>query len=161
MRPAFLTGLSFGLTSGVITTLGLMTGLHSGTHSKAVVLGGILTIALADSLSDALGIHISEESKNSEPPRAIWEATLATLFSKFVIAGSFGVPVIFMKLDEAVMVAMGWGFALLTGLSFFVARAQGIRPWPVIAEHVTIAMGVVVMTHYLGAWIQHHFNEAG
>ncbi|MBW2265656.1 MAG: hypothetical protein JRF28_05735, partial [Deltaproteobacteria bacterium] len=56
MKHALKTGLSFGLTSGTITTLGLMVGLHSGTHSKLVVLGGILTIAIADAFSDALGI---------------------------------------------------------------------------------------------------------
>ena len=55
-------GFSFGLTSGIITTLGLMVGLHAGTHSRLAVIGGILTIAIADAFSDALGIHISEES---------------------------------------------------------------------------------------------------
>jgi hypothetical protein len=45
MKLSFKTGLSFGLTSGVITTLGLMVGLHSGTHSRTVVIGGIVTIA--------------------------------------------------------------------------------------------------------------------
>ena len=34
MKHSVRTGLSFGLTSGVITTLGLMVGLHAGTHSK-------------------------------------------------------------------------------------------------------------------------------
>ena len=56
MRP-LKKGLGFGLTSGVITTLGLIVGLHAGFQSKAVVIGGILTIAIAD----ALGIHPSEE----------------------------------------------------------------------------------------------------
>ena len=56
MKPSFKTGFSFGLTSGVITTLGLMVGLHSGTHSRSVVIGGILTIAVADAMSDALGM---------------------------------------------------------------------------------------------------------
>ncbi|TKS61160.1 MAG: membrane protein [Nitrospira sp.] len=71
MKASWKTGLSFGLTSGVITTLGLMVGLHSGTHSRAIVIGGILTIAIADAMSDALGIHVSEESKNSGPTRQI------------------------------------------------------------------------------------------
>jgi hypothetical protein len=48
MKDSIRTGISFGLTSAVITTLGLMVGLHSGTHSKIVVLAGILTIAIAD-----------------------------------------------------------------------------------------------------------------
>jgi acid phosphatase family membrane protein YuiD len=60
MKDSLRTGISFGLTSAVITTLGLMVGLHSGTHSKIVVLAGILTIAIADAFSDALGIHVSE-----------------------------------------------------------------------------------------------------
>ena len=83
LKSSLKTGLSFGLTSGVITTLGLMVGLHSGTHSKSVVLGGILTIAVADSLSDALGIHVAEESKNHGSHRDIWEATLATFYRIF------------------------------------------------------------------------------
>ena len=47
MKHPFTTGLSFGTTSGVITTLGLIVGLHSGTHSALAVIGGIITIAIA------------------------------------------------------------------------------------------------------------------
>ena len=52
IKKSLKIGLSFGLTSGVITTLGLLVGLNSSTHSKMVVLGGILVIAIADALSD-------------------------------------------------------------------------------------------------------------
>jgi hypothetical protein len=45
MRQAVATGVSFGLTSGVITTLGLMVGLHAGTHSSRMVAGEHLLIA--------------------------------------------------------------------------------------------------------------------
>ncbi|HIE31931.1 MAG TPA: hypothetical protein EYP67_06070, partial [Methanosarcinales archaeon] len=68
MRHSLKTGFSFGLTSGIITTLGLMVGLHSGTHSELVIIGGILTIAIADAFSDALGIHVSEESESKHTP---------------------------------------------------------------------------------------------
>jgi hypothetical protein len=40
MKDSLRTGISFEVTSAVITTLGLMVGLHSGTHSKIVVLAG-------------------------------------------------------------------------------------------------------------------------
>ena len=106
MKTSFKTGLSFGLTSGVITTLGLMVGLHSGTHSRTVVIGGIVTIAVADALSDALGIHVSEESKNSGPTRQIWEATVATFVAKFVIAMTFVVPVLTCPLDQAIVISV-------------------------------------------------------
>ncbi len=41
MKHSKKIGMSFGLNSGIITTLGLMIGLNSGTNSKLVVIGGI------------------------------------------------------------------------------------------------------------------------
>ena len=154
MKDSWKTGISFGLTSGVITTLGLMVGLHSGTHSRAIVIGGILTIAIADAMSDALGIHVSEESKNSVPMSQIWEATLATFAAKFVVSATFIIPVIFAPLDQAIVISVAWGLLLLTVLSVFVARAQGIAPWKVIGEHLFIALCVVAMTHVVGDWVK-------
>jgi VIT1/CCC1 family predicted Fe2+/Mn2+ transporter len=154
MRASWKTGLSFGLTSGVITTLGLMVGLNSGTHSRPIVIGGILTIAIADAMSDALGIHVSEESKNSSPARLIWEATVATFLAKFVIALTFAVPVLVAPLDQAILISVMWGLFLLAGLSFFIARTQGIAPWKVIGEHLVIALCVVALTHAVGDWVR-------
>ena len=154
MKPSFKSGLSFGLTSGVITTLGLMVGLHAGTRSRTVVIGGIVTIAIADAMSDALGIHVSEESKNSGPTRQIWEATVATFMAKFVIAMTFVAPVVTRPLNQAIVISVIWGLLLLAVLSFFVARAQAIPPWKVIGEHLLIALCVVVMTYVVGGWVQ-------
>ena len=153
MKPSFRTGLSFGLTSGVITTLGLMVGLHSGTHSRTVVIGGILTIAIADALSDALGIHIAEESKNNGNVSEIWESTIATFLAKFLIALTFVVPVLVLPLEEAMTVSVGWGLMLLAVLSYLLARAQQISAWKVIAEHLIIGVSVIAITHYVGDWI--------
>ncbi|MEK9139563.1 MAG: hypothetical protein AAB308_00795 [Nitrospirota bacterium] len=159
MKTSWKTGISFGLTSGVITTLGLMVGLHSGTHSRAIVIGGILTIAIADAMSDALGIHVSEEAKNSVPVSQVWEATLATFAAKFVVSATFVVPVLFVPLDQAIGISVAWGLLLLTVLSYFVARAQTITPWKVIGEHLLIALCVVAMTHAVGGWVK-EFVEA-
>ena len=73
---------------------------------RAIVLGGIVTIAIADAMSDALGIHIAEESKNHGNTNEIWESTLATFAAKFVIAATFAVPVLFMPLDLAVAASL-------------------------------------------------------
>ena len=154
MRQSVKTGLSFGLTSGVITTLGLLVGLNAGTHSRVAVIGGIITIAVADALSDAMGIHLAEESKNNGSELEIWEATLATFAAKFVIAMSFVLPVILLPLDQAVLASVGWGLGLLTVLSYGLAKAQKFSPWRVIAEHVAIALLVVAATHYLGQWLR-------
>mgnify|MGYP006337922885 CR=1 FL=1 len=55
MKRAITTGVSFGLPSGTITTLGLIVGLHAGPHSRLAVVGGILTIAVADALCYVFG----------------------------------------------------------------------------------------------------------
>jgi len=150
MKESLKTGLSFGLTSGTITTLGLMVGLHSGTHSRIAVLSGILTIAIADAFSDALGIHISEESENKHTAKEIWESTIYTFLSKFLFASSFIVPLFLFKLSTAIIIGVLWGLSLLGGFSFFIARAEKVKAWPVVAEHLLIASAVIFITHYLG-----------
>ena len=158
MRHSIKIGLSFGLTSGIITTLGLMVGLHAGTDSRLVVIGGILTIAVADAFSDALGIHISEESENKHTQREIWEATLSTFLSKFVFALTFVAPVLLLPLSTAIVVSVVWGLLVLSVLSLIIAREQGETPWKIVAEHVVIAMVVIVITHYVGDFISSAFG---
>jgi VIT1/CCC1 family predicted Fe2+/Mn2+ transporter len=158
LKHSLKTGLSFGLTSGIITTLGLMVGLHSGTNSRLAVIGGILTIAIADAFSDALGIHVSEESENKHTTREIWEATLATFASKFIFALTFIVPVMLLQLATAVLVSVVWGLSLLGIFSFMLAREQNKAPWKVVTEHLGIALVVIVSTHYVGGWIASTFT---
>ena len=124
MKESFKTGISFGLTSGVITTLGLMVGLHSRTHSKPAVLGGILTIAIADAFSDALGIHVSEESENVHTKKQIWASTLSTFISKFIFALTFVIPVLLFEFPLAILVSVVWGLGALSVLSYKIATTQ-------------------------------------
>lgn len=153
MNDSLRTGIVFGLTSAVITTLGLMVGLHSGTHSKIVVIGGILTIAIADAFSDALGIHISEEAKSTSTAKQVWGATIATFMTKFIFAVTFVVPVLIFSLFTAVIVSMVWGLSILTVLSYMIAKVQGEPSWKIIGEHLAIAVIVIVVTQRVGAWI--------
>lgn len=152
MKLSIRKGLSFGLTSAIITTLGILVGLEAGTGNKAVVLGGIITVAIADALSDSLGMHISEESA-AQGQRAVWEATLATLLSKCVFALTFIVPVVLLELNIAVIISIIWGLLLLSFLSYKIARFENERPMHVIAEHLGIMFLVIVLTHFVGRWV--------
>ncbi len=143
-------GIAFGLTSGVITTLGLLVGLSAGTSSRAAVLGGIFTIAVADAFSDALGIHISEESEGIHTARQVWTATLATFLAKFLTALTFAVPVLLLSLRVAVIACVVWGAVALTALSIDVARRQHTPALPLVAEHLGVATLVVIASHTVG-----------
>lgn len=156
MNKQINTGMSFGLTSGVITTLGLMVGLHAGTHSPLAVIGGVVTVAIADALSDALGIHVAEESRGDQTTGQIWQATFATFLAKFFMALSFVIPLLLFELTLAVVISVGWGMAVL---SYRMARAQGAAPWKVMGEHLLIAALVVAATQLVGVWVAATFQD--
>lgn len=150
MNHSLKTGFSFGSTSGIITTLGLIVGLHSGTHSKVAVLGGILTIAIADAFSDALGIHISEESEEVHTTKEIWEATIYTFISKFFFSLTFIIPFLFFDLFKAFIASIIWGLSMLSIFSFYLGKSQKTNPWKVVCEHLFIVILVIIMTHFVG-----------
>jgi VIT1/CCC1 family predicted Fe2+/Mn2+ transporter len=153
MRLSIRKGFSFGLTSGIITTLGLIVGLHSGTHSNIVIIGGILVIAIADAMSDALGVHVSEESENKHSTKEIWGSTISTFLSKFVFALTFIIPVLFLRLSTAIIICIIWGLSLMVIFNYYMAKQQNVKPYKVILEHLIIAIMVIVITHYVGDWI--------
>jgi len=150
LKSSFKVGVGFGLTSGVITTLGLMVGLYSGTASRIAVIGGIITIAVADAFSDSLGIHISREAEAKYSHKSVWEATFVTFFTKLFVALTFLLPILFLDLFYAIMVSLVWGFVLLTLFSFKIALSRKEEPWKIIGEHLVIATMVIIITYYVG-----------
>ena len=152
------TGLFFGATSGVITTIGLIVGLNSGTRSIIAVLGGILVIAVADAMSDALGIHLAEESDPETDHGHVWAATIMTFVTKFVFSISFAVPLLLLPLGPAVIASVIWGLFVIIVLSYFLARSQDESPVFIIGEHLAIAIVVVVVSHYIGVWVAATFG---
>lgn len=157
MKDSIKTGVSFGLTSGIITTLGIMVGLDAGTGLKLAVIGGILTVAIADAFSDALGIHISEESSKKNSHKAVWESTIATFLTKLIVASSFIIAFIFMDLSAAVRVNLIWGLLLLITFNYVLAKQRKEKPWRVIGEHVLIAIVVIAITFFVGKAIAFYF----
>ncbi len=153
LKRSIRSGFGFGLTSGIITTLGVIIGLNSGLNSRKAVIGGILIIAIADAFSDALGIHIAEEAENRQTTREIWESTISTLVSKFVVAITFLVPMLIFPLTEAIIISIVWGLSLLSAFSFYIAKDLHEGPWKVVMEHLIIAVAVIILTHFIGLWI--------
>jgi len=152
------TGLFFGATSGVITTIGLIVGLNSGTRSITAVLGGILVIAVADAMSDALGIHLAEEADPNTTHGHVWAATIMTFVTKFIFSISFAVPLLLLPLSTAVVASVAWGMLVIIVLSYFLARSQNESPVAIVAEHLGIAILVVVLSHFIGVWVAATFG---
>ncbi len=156
MKSSIKSGLSFGLTSGVITTLGLIIGLYSSTNSKLAILGGIFVIAIADALSDATGMHLATESKTKDKSQ-IWSSTASTFFAKLIIALTFAVPILTLEIQTAIIASIIWGFLLITTLSFYIAKSHKSKPLKAIAEHILIMIAVIIISFYVGKFVNIYF----
>ncbi len=159
IKLSYAKGLSFGVASGIVTTLGLMVGLYSGTQSTLAVLGGILTIAVADAMSDAFGIHLSEKSSKENKQLEIWESTWATFLAKLVFALTFSIPVLLFDLKMAIMVSIVWALFLLAIISIMIASWRGESKLRMIGEHWGIAIVVVILSYYVGVFIANTFGS--
>ena len=153
MSVSIRKGLSFGITSGVITTLGMVVGVNASTSSRLAVIAAIISIAIADAFSDAVAMHVSEESEGVHTRKDVWEATMATFLTKFAFAMTFVIPIWFLALDLAVLVDIIWGLLIMTVFNIFLALSHEERVLRVVFEHLTIAIVVVLITYTAGSFL--------
>lgn len=158
-----VTSVSFGVTSGVITALGMVVGLHSATSSKLAVVAGIVILAIADGLADAAGFHVTEESEmeKGEVKHSSKEIWLTTLFTFLGVGGvilTFAVPVLLFPFGTAVFAAVAWGIFLLIFLNIYLARARKENPLHLISEHLVLAAFVIVVSYLAGKLIALWFS---
>lgn len=154
MQKATKIGFSFGLTSATITTLGLIIGLDASTGSQMVVATGILTIAVADAFSDALGVHVAKEAEGNFSQKEVWRATLYTFLSKFIFALTFLFPILLLASPWSLVVAILWGLIILIILNYYIARDSGKKVGPIIFEHLFVAVIVIFFSRLAGLAIE-------
>ena len=160
VKKSYKTGISFGLVSGVLTTLGLLVGLGVGTQSREVIIGGILTIAVADALSDAFGVHLSQESAGENSKKQVWESTISTLLSKFLLALTFLIPVLIFDIKTAGTVDIIWGFVVITLISFLSSILNRVEKKELISavlEHVLLFIFTITLSYLIGTFIDKKF----
>lgn len=158
MKATLLKGIGFGLTSGVITTLGIIVGLYADTHFKPVVLAGMIVLAIADAMSDAIGIHISEEAEGEHAAKEIWEATIFTFSSKFTFTLTFVPLIIVLERSTAILASIVWGLFLIIIVSFYTAKLQKKAIRRAIAEHLLVTILVIIFAYYVGDAIYGYFG---
>ena len=159
IADSLIAGFGFGTASGVITTMGMIVGLYSSSAARLAIIGGIFTVSVADALSDALGEHISEESKTHPKARDVRNITISTFFSKLIIGLSFVIPFIFLPVGHAVLISVIYSALVLILLSLRIAKRTGQNRFEVITEHLLVGFAVVVITFFLGKWVETAFDN--
>jgi VIT1/CCC1 family predicted Fe2+/Mn2+ transporter len=149
---------SFGGTSAVVTSIGLIIGLGAASAPKSAIVSGLLVVALADNLSDSLSIHMYQEAEKLEE-RAALRTTLANFVVRLLFAFTFVLIVALLPASHAAIVALAWGFLLLGLLSYVLARVRGVSSLSEVGKHFTVAVVVIAVSRVVGLWILHHFHE--
>jgi len=150
-----ITGISFGLTTAVITSLGMIVGMHSATSSKLAVVAGIVVMAIADGLSDAVSLHTAEEAevekgRGKHAPKEIWLTTLIAFLSVSSFTLTFAIPILLLPFETALFLAIAWGMLLIILLNFHIAKIRKENPIKLISEHVLLAIFVIIVSHLVG-----------
>ncbi len=76
-----------------------------------------------------------------------------TFASKFVFALMFIIPILLFSLPTAIIFSVIVGLSLIAMISFHIAKQQNAKPYRIIAEHLVIAILVIIVTHYVGDWV--------
>ena len=150
---------SFGATSAIITSLGLIIGLDSLSHPRLSIIGGILVIALADNISDSVGIHIYQESE-CITDREVWFSTFSNFFARVLVSLTFIILVLALPIRLAVSCSIVWGLSLLAFMSYTIAKDRGVNPYRAIFEHTSIAIFVIIASSFVGKFLISKFSKA-
>jgi VIT1/CCC1 family predicted Fe2+/Mn2+ transporter len=151
MKSSIKKGFGFGVTSGIITTLGMMIGLERGTHNVSVIVAGIAVIAVTDSLSDAFAIFMADETER-ESDQAKWQEALATFFSKFLVGASFALPFFFLEITQAIIFSVSFGLLLILILTYFIAKNEKRPALKLMLGHILATILVIIISGMVGQW---------
>jgi hypothetical protein len=146
-----MTRFSFGATAAIMTSMALIVGLGSANSGKAGIIGGLLIIAIADNLSDTLGIHVYEECKVGGTVAV--RTSVSNYLTRLLTSCSFVVIVLVLPLGVARWAGVVWGGALLSALTYLIAKSRSVKPVPEVAIHLLVAAVVVVLSQVIGSVI--------
>ena len=153
MQKNFIpTKFSFGGTSGIITNLAIIIGLDTLANAKISIIGSLLVVALADNISDTLGIHIYQESEGLSR-KAVWISSFTNFLARFLVSLGFIFIIFLLPIKIAVITSIIYGFLVLSTVSYLISKRKKVSPWQPVIEHIMIALIVIFLSHYFSNFI--------
>lgn len=143
-------GMSFGLNSGVITTMGVLAGLSQATDNPMIIIITILSLAISDGIGEGYGIYISKKAENpndksSDPMNSF----ISLLVVKFIICMSFLFPLLFsqdLTYFKNLIWPLSWGLLLLLILDYQLSKIRKEKIQKYFVPHTILVLFVVAAT---------------
>ena len=147
-----LRAVSFGAASAIVTSTGVIIGFGAAGLAKSAIIAGLLIVGLTDNLTDALSIHIFQESELQEEG-TVFRTTLINFAKRLTISLSFVALALCLAGLPLLLAAVAWGGSLLSGLTWLVARKRGAEVSVEILKHLAVAGVVIVVSRAIGELI--------
>ncbi len=147
----------FGSTAAIITNMGLVVGLFSSMNAKVTIIGSILIIAVADNISDTLGIHVYQEAEGLGD-KEVWFCSFTNFISRFIVSLIFILCILALPLKTAVICCLILGLSIISFNSYFIALYRGKNPYLAILEHMGVAIIVIILSKALGNFVVSQFQ---
>jgi len=152
-----LTKISFGITSAIVTSLAFIVSLSGNIEPRMPIIGSLLVFAVADNISDSLGIHIFQES-DLKKTGTVNTSTISNFLARFLVILSFVMVVYLFPIQPAVIISVVLGISMLMALTYLIAVERETKPLPAMIQHLAIAALVVIASLVLRTWIVTLFN---
>lgn len=145
--------LAFGISSAVLTTLGMIVGLNSATSSRIAVISGIAAVAVADSLSDSLGIFAQKSAERGTSKKTAFKHASGTFLGKFIFTLTFLLMFILLPFASAIYASIAWGLLLIIFVNVQIAFIHEENVFKNVMKNVFIAAAVIIASYLAGKGI--------
>ena len=105
-------------------------------------------------LTDSLSVQMYQESERRDKREAVL-GTLTNFAARFFVCLTF-VGIIALSWKHAVAMGIAWGMALLSTMSYLIARARKASAISEIVKHVGVAVLVIAVSEGIGRWLTAH-----
>jgi len=139
---------SFGATSAVITGLAVVVGLSRTANPVIGITTALMVIAIADNISDSFGIHVHQEAQK-ESVKEVRKTTLTNFGTRIAVVSVFILLVILLPMKAAVPFSIFFGMAVISTISYFIAKEQKAKPYRVVFQHLLITVLVIIGSYLL------------
>jgi len=147
-----IQGATFGAMDAIINVLGIIVGLGV-IGNRAVVIIGLLVAGIANSLGNAAGFHVSEETEGIHTRGEVWLSTIMSFSGTIIVTIVLVLPLLFFGLSQAIAISVLGGMTIIVLMGAFNGRQSGNGKkgaLSLILEYLVLAVVVILIAYYLG-----------
>ena len=140
-------GMSFGIISGILTTIGIILGNVGAATSKKIIILNLIALALSDSFSDALGIYYGSYADDEDFKKSIKEGINAFI-GKSIIPLTMALIFYLLSMSNAILLNL---LLAIGGIILITIKLFGINR--VLAMNMTAFVGIVTLNYFVGQYL--------